>query len=297
MVDQYKGVAICSADIATGKGCLHDTSWISNVGWSTQAVISYVQANIAYSQQNGSILWYEILPTSPVPANIAVSDLLQTYNILLNASEPNSMDPLEVVLSAVGMASKKQVIPFVIWWYYYSIGELGSQELGASSRAFQGLYSLLATPVYFCQAKGFSEFQRITHNITNGPIHEVMSLLPSAEPDTTVTPAVLRYALSVGHGSLIAYIVLGGVTLVICYILLAVVTIVSFRETLEITPYPTLNFLLKYVISDENGDDVTTEHFRELDGLNKRDLPQYTARMKVTLAGKTTSSQRGIDNP
>lgn len=155
------------------------------------------------------------------------------------------------------------------------------QNLGASNRALSGLRSLLALPIYFCQVKGFAELRGMGYNSTNALVPSIMALLPSAEPDTTLVPAVLRYALFVSQDTLIAYLALGGLTLLLCFIVLIIVTIVTFAESADNTPYPTLNFSMKYTVYEGDGVEVTRERLRELDEVKAKDLRRAMGKMKV----------------
>jgi hypothetical protein len=280
----FPELVICPDTTAAALKCLTDTSWTSNLGWTTSVNVSYPQANVAYSQINGSILWHTVLDTQPVQVNINSPDLLHVYDVVFNASASNAITPIDQVLDLLGMGSNKPTTPFFIWWYFYRIRQLQLQNPGASTRAVAGLNSLLAIAIYYCQVKGFAELRSLGYNTTNSFAASVMSQLPFAEPDTTLVPATLRYALDVDSNTIIPYIALGGFTLLLCFVALAIATVVSLGRSIWSSPYPTLNFCIKYIVYDEENSVVDVKSLKDMNDSSDAKVRLAVSKMKVKIA-------------
>jgi hypothetical protein len=182
------------------------------------------------------------------------------------------------------MGSNKPTAPFFIWWYFYRIRQLQLQNPRANTRAVAGLHSLLAIPIYYCQVKGFAELRSLGYNTTNSFAASVMSQLPFAEADTTLVPATIRYALDVDPNTIIPYIALGGLTLLLCFLTLALTTLVSLGKSISSSPYPTLDFYMKYSVYDEERGVVDFERFRDMNGCSDAAVRRLVGNMKVKIA-------------
>lgn len=122
------------------------------------------------------------------------------------------------------------------------------------------MQSLLAIPIYHCQAKDYAELRQLLLGQLGGATNtfgqDLMSQFPSVDPDTAIYSALLRYSLQVGRGSLLAYIVLAGCTLLLCAITsgLRSCTVVG-RRCRNLGPFPLLTHLCDYkTVYADDGD-------------------------------------------
>ena len=277
-------LVVCPDATASQEKCLNDTSWTSNLGWTTSLDVSYPQADVAYSQINGTILWHALQGAPPLQATINSSELLQVYDVVFNASASNAITPIDIALKFLGMGSNKPTIPFFVWWYFYRLRQLQLQNAGASTRAVVSLHSLLAIPIYYCQVKGFAELRSSGYNAINSFAATVMSQLPFAEPDTTLVPATIRYALDVDSSTIIPYIALGGLTLLLCFLALTLTTLVSLGKSISSSPYPTLDFYMKYNVYDGEHGELDFERFRDMDGRSDAAVRRLVSHLKIKVA-------------
>ena len=181
--------------------------------------------------------------------------------------------------------SPKPALPFYIWWYFHGISGLPLDAAGAKARAVAGLQSLLALTIYYCQAKDFGDMQRGDGYDNSSAIgRTLISLFPTAEPDTAILPAVLRYNIVVGRGSLITYIVISGITWLLCLFALSVGSVNSLtRKAKDTTHFPTLDHYTKCEVQGEDGMQISKEQFLSLNSLTLKQRMAATGKMKVKL--------------
>jgi hypothetical protein len=128
-----------------------------------------------------------------------------------------------------------------------------------SGAVYSTLQSLLAIPLYHCQT---GVARRLIPSITdaksasNPGLDFIFSTLsPLPERDSPATFAHHRYEISVSRSTLIAYIVLSGVTLLICCIAQAAVSITNTRSggrhAPSLTPFPAFDLFAHCTIEDE----------------------------------------------
>ena len=214
-------LTICPKDLGSHFQCMTKSTWPSSKGWMTSLSYSTRKANIGYNGRNGTILFHEFLG-DPKNVTINASDLLSVFNVTFTQRVDNTTKWGDI-LYKLGIGSNRPIAPLIVWQYFEGIAGLSASNSGSSRRAITGLQSLLALAIYRCQNKDFAEMKRVLlaqlDNDTDlgqelGP--QIVELFPTAEPDTDIVPAVIRYNLNVGRATLIAYILLSGASLAAC---------------------------------------------------------------------------------
>ena len=274
--------------ISTSGTCFNSTTWRDTNGWRTSLKTTYRRATVAYNRLNGTILSHKFSRTPTVSAQINAAELLQAFDVILGATTDNST-MLNSPFAVFG--TSKPALPYYLWWYFHGISALPRDDAGANARAVAGLQSLLALTIYHCQAKDFAELKRGLGFDNSSVIgRAILSVFPTAEPDTPIFPAVLRYNIVVGRGSLIAYIVMSGVTWLLCLVALLIGSAsAATRKVKDATNFPTLDFCMKCEVRGEDGGEVSKEHFSGMDSLDLRERVLAAGRMKVRLIDSSSA--------
>ncbi|KAH6715881.1 hypothetical protein BKA61DRAFT_334378 [Leptodontidium sp. MPI-SDFR-AT-0119] len=284
----------CPKSFAASMACMSNTTWPLDKGWGTTLSTYSRQADVTYNGLNGTIMAHKFPNSTLTPVDIAASELLQVFKVLFSPADPNStygsfLDRLEIV-------ANKPVEPLTVWQYFEGLVELSETDTRVDRRAMIGLQSLLAIPIYHCQAKDFIELrQLLLAQVNNSAIFEtlgrdIINLFPIVEPDTDIYPAFMRYTLQVGHGSLIAYIALACVTLSLCLVANATASITAVGKTFRhMGPFPLLTQICDCEIMDGNGRSVPLEHFREMEAGQRLSRASH---MHSKLVGRNTQVDR-----
>lgn len=77
---------------------------------------------------------------------------------------------------------------------------------------------MLGLPIYHCQTKSVAELRDLGYDNTTSVGRAIMATFPSGTADTPIYSATLRYTLVIDQGTLVAYVILGGVTLLACFV-------------------------------------------------------------------------------
>ncbi|PGH18383.1 hypothetical protein AJ79_00450 [Helicocarpus griseus UAMH5409] len=277
-------ITVCPKEISSVLGCLSDMSWTKDPGFSTSLKTQHRRATVAYSRINGTILKHaftETAPTLDVP--VPAPDLLESFDIALKSK--NSESPFAVALAYLGVGNNTATLPIYAWWYFRGVYDLAKQDLAARRRAINGLQSLLAVALYHCQDKGFSELRELGYAGDTAAGQAILNTFPAATRDTEapIYPAKLRYNLSIGRRTLIAYIVLGGTTLLLCF---AALGLSAFSRTAanaqEPGFFPLVDFCTRCdVCHEDDGKVVTKKEFVDLGGLSEKDQICEAMKMRV----------------
>jgi hypothetical protein len=180
--------------------------------------------------------------------------------------------------------TSKPALPYYLWWYFRPISALPRDDAGANYRAVAGLQSLLALTIYHCQAKDFAELKRgLGFDNSSAIGRAILAVFPTAEPDTPILPAVLRYNIVVGRGSLIAYIVMSGVTWLLCLALVVGSSSAVARRVKDATNFPTLDFCTKCEVQAEDRREASREDLAGFDSLGLKERVLAAGRMRVRL--------------
>ena len=252
----------CPTDLVLNNHCTNDTSWRSSRGFTTSFRASYIHATVAYQRLDGRILWHKV-QTNLQPANVNGSDLLDALSIIL-ATNSNTADdtPSNPILG-----SRTNFFGRLVAGHMYRISRLNlSTNIEAHWRGTNALQSLLSITLFYCQNGVLS--QTILPFLTNSTdISNFYSRGAFEEPDKSslVSFAKTRYKLKVGRGTLYAYIVLSGLTLLICIIVLVIGSLVELGKfDAEPTLYPSLDFYTQCRVEDVNGKIVPAHRRTEL---------------------------------
>jgi hypothetical protein len=145
---------------------------------------------------------------------------------------------------------------------------------------------LLALTIYHCQAKDFADLKHgLGYDNSTAIGRAILSLFPTVESDTAILPAVLRYNIVVGHGSLIAYVVMSGTAWLLCLVVLILGSAnPAARRANGTTHFPTLDLFTKCEVLGTDGKEVPKEKFLSLNSLALKGCIQDTGKMKVRLA-------------
>ena len=190
-------------------------------------------ADVSYNNLDGRILSHSFPSTPPSPGNISAQQLLQVFDVLVNTSFSDvtfnfDFDRLDIV-------AFPPLTPLVIWQFLQGLTESSRMEERTVRRARIGLQSLLAIPIYHCQAKDVIElrgphFPQLYDTLPNQTTQAAeFNSFPFVHSDTEVYPAYSAFTLRIGHGSLITYVVLTGCILFMCIMANG---LVSFAPTL-----------------------------------------------------------------
>jgi hypothetical protein len=261
--------------------------WPLDEGWGTTLEVFSRPADVAYNGLNGTILWNQFPNDTFAAVNITAVELLQVFNVLFNTS--NVTTTYGQLLSAIGIASNKPTEPFTIWQYFQGLVELARNDTRANTRAGIGLQSLLAIPIYHCQAKDFAELRQLlleqidnTTAIVQTLGQDLVNQFPFVLPDTAIYPALLRYSLQVGRGSLVAYIVVAGCTLLLCATANGLRSCTTLgRKCRTVGPFPLMTHLCDYKTVNMNAETVSLGKFQRLD---HKEILSEAAEMHVKLA-------------
>jgi hypothetical protein len=113
----FAGIVVCPSAVSEKLGCLVNTSWWSNQGFSTSLKTSHRRATVACSRTNGTILKHNFskhTPTVRVP--VPAPDLLQVFKTVLERS--NHDGPFGAALALLGVANNTASLPVYAWWYF-----------------------------------------------------------------------------------------------------------------------------------------------------------------------------------
>ncbi|KAH7317804.1 hypothetical protein BKA65DRAFT_108317 [Rhexocercosporidium sp. MPI-PUGE-AT-0058] len=284
----------CPKSLAANMACMGNTTWPLEEGWGTTLSTYSRTADVTYNGLNGTILAHKFPNSTLTPVNIAAPELLQVFKVLFSPADPNSA--YGTFLTRLEIVGNKPVEPLTIWQYFEGLAELSQKDNRVDRRAMIGLQSLLAIPIYHCQAKDFIELrQLLSAQVNNSAILEtlgldIVNLFPIVEPDTDIYPALMSYTLEVGHGSLLAYIVLAGVTLSLC---LGTNMAASFTNVggrfRHMGPFPLLTQLCDCKTTYGNGTSVLLKHFQDLEAgqrLSEVSLMQVKLAEKKAVVGQ-----------
>lgn len=213
-------LTLCPKSLAGNLSCLNNATWPLEGGWGTILSTYSRPADVVYNGLNGTIMSHKFPNTTLTPVNINAPQLLQVFNILFNPSNPNTT--YGSILAQLGIISNRPTEPLTIWQYFQGLAKINDRR--AKRRAMIGLQSLLAIPIYYCQAKELIDLRRLLlEQIDNSVLYrtlrvDIANLFHVVEPDTDIYPALMRFTLRIGHSSLLAYIVLAGCALSVCII-------------------------------------------------------------------------------
>jgi len=250
-------------------------------------------ANIAYNGLNGTILSHHFVDT-PEAVNISSFDLLQAFKTLLGPTKNINNPTYLGYLSYLGLANNTPVAPLSIWQYFEGLKVLQVTDPQTTRRAITGLQSLTTIPIYHCQPKDFAELRKLllglAANSSNPGTQKlgqsIVDLFPDIEPNVDIYPTLMRYNLQVGFPSLLAYAIIAGFTLALCFAAQLVSSLTGpGRKVRDISSIPTRNMLTDFeIIKDAAGERVPVEKFSaEMSKKSEQEKLKYMADMRIVL--------------
>ncbi len=189
--------------------------------------VSFVNASVAYSRRNGTILSYQPVGTLQ-PANVPSHEIITA----LHSAFGNFSDGLESLLPILSQPEKLILFPLYaypvyIWGFLEGAKNLASSDPEFAARGHDTLASILAMVMYFGQPSVYAQ-ALMTMNLTKGDsttnasVIQALSsdLAATAPPDVPIHIANLKFQIVVGKGTLMGYVALSSLTLLICFFLL-----------------------------------------------------------------------------
>ncbi|KAF2272163.1 uncharacterized protein EI97DRAFT_462174 [Westerdykella ornata] len=260
----HASAVTCPADLVQRGGCRESTHWQSDPGFSTALKPSFFQATISYDRISGAILSHEI-ESEPVPANVTASAVWSALPLLLNTTDPNrgnrsSANPI------LGHAT--HFFGRLVAAQFYRMSKVMTVQDEARLKGVNALQCLLAITLFFCQ-NGVLSNAVLAGNTTatlNRSDNYRTGAFERVDPKgATVALAETQYKIHVGRGTLIAYMVVSGVTLLICLSALLVGSLLELiRFDAEPTLFPSLDFFTQVRVEHSNGKVVTAHERTEM---------------------------------
>ncbi|KAF1967526.1 hypothetical protein BU23DRAFT_559316 [Bimuria novae-zelandiae CBS 107.79] len=244
----------CPADVASLFQCHDSRSWLKNQGFSTSLHSWYRSAEVAYSRVNDSILTHSFEGSPPqTPASIPAAELLTAFILVFKSS--NQASPFANALTLLGVGNNTAATPIYAWWYFHGASRLANADATSRRRGISGLQSMLGLAIYHCQPKAFGEIRDLGYDNTTSVGKAILASFPTGVQGTPVFPAALRYIIVIDYATLIAYIVLGGATLILCFAVLVTVTFVApSTKSRAYSSFPILDFLSKCEVVEQERD-------------------------------------------
>ena len=268
----------CPNSLVLAGQCVQNTTWHSSPGFSVSLKPSFVNATVAYDRQQGGVVSHE-LETSPIPTHINSSDLLSAMEVILNVTVPeaNSTDANPILGSTTHFFGRLAVAQM-----YRVSTIMASNPTTARFKGVNALQCFLGITLFYCQNGILSQtVLPFAPNATATQVANQVGAYQKQKKTATVALASTHYELRVGRGTLIAYIVLSGLTLLICLLALIVGSVLELAQfDAEPTLWPSLDFYTQCRVEDKNGKVVSaqeriemawiyhrTELFRRIEGL------------------------------
>jgi hypothetical protein len=259
----HPGLTSCPESISVQKRCSIDTSWYENTGWAVKMSVSFQNASVAYSRKNGTILWHSFGNNKPSATNVVGADILKAYDTLLfdTTKLKKVGNQIVPVADADLPLFSGSLFSTYIWWTEPAFNGGNAANPATSNQIFNTLQALLTIPLNMCQ-NGFgrrlipyaSAAKSLEQANNAGQLMAFLSPLP--ERTSSATFATHRYQAVASMPTLIAYIVLSGTSIVLCF-LAQVLSIYMVRrsgrdEMLELSQFPALDLFSHCTIEDEN---------------------------------------------
>ncbi|KIW75121.1 hypothetical protein Z517_11893 [Fonsecaea pedrosoi CBS 271.37] len=247
-------ISSCSyADTLTGS-CGKESTWNSTPAWTTRLSSTFRQAKIAYSRLNGTIISHDFSTLPETVAPLRSADLLEAWDNFLGLASSTDLTT-STTLEILGLGAGKFMFPAMIASMLNSITELSPHSPALQTRAVNALQALLAIPVYFCQT-GYIERQAVSELPSNILLtnYDNINLPPGLKRNSPVYFTVSRNQIVVGLASVIAYVILSGFVLILCFLALGGgVFTKRFSHVPDTTSFPLLDFCRHCVVTTKNG--------------------------------------------
>jgi hypothetical protein len=184
--------------------------------------------------------------SDPVPAPISAAGLLQALDVILETSPKND----NATISSSILGPQSNFFGRIVAAQMYRLTSMATAYSGVESKGVNAIQALLANVLYYGQPGSLAG----TVLPFTGSSMPATSSAPfyASMPSTDFKLAVARYQLNVSRPTLLAYAILGGVTLSICISALVFTTFGDILEGgAETTLFPVLDFWTNCVVVDQ----------------------------------------------
>lgn len=252
-----------AALVRQAKCAAKNENWEDAHTFTTALKPSTQLATIAYNRPSGYILSHD-LKSPAVPAKIDASDFLLALRVILNTTIPDyiGVDSANPILGV-----PTQFFGRLIAAQMYRYSEIMEHNPEARLRGVNALQSLLAMTLFYCQNGVLNNtiYARNQQGQRRLPKYDVGLFDGSDVKNATVAQAETRYKIEVGRDTLVAYIVLSGATLLICFCVLAVGSLMELAKfDAEPTLWPAFDFWTQCRVEDNSGKVVTAQDRTEM---------------------------------
>lgn len=241
----------CPASLVTKKACAKDTSWKSSKGFTTSLHTAFLNATVSYDRATGRILSHT-LRTHPIPTKIDAGALLQAMTVILDTSilPANASDTNPILGSPTHFFGR------LVAGHMYRVSRLMQDSPEARIKGTNALQCILAMTLFYCQNGILSQtvlpFAGAAANATAVQAYS-KGAFAKVDDNAYVALAQTRFRIQVGRATLLAYIVLGGITLFVCIVALVVGSLLELvKMDAEPTLWPALDFYTQCRVQDGN---------------------------------------------
>jgi hypothetical protein len=251
----------CPAHLVLKKACGQGASWKEARGFTTSLHASFLNATVSYDRTDGRILSHEIT-SNPKQTTLNASELLDAMSVLLDTSfiTPNTSESNPV------LGAPNHFFGRLIAGHTYRITKLMESAPERIVKGTNALQSIIAMTLFYCQDGILG--QSVLAQFYNGtPTRDYYTHGTFSErgQDASFALAETRYRIEVGRATLIAYIALGGITLLICIVVLIIGSLLELAKLdAEPTLWPSLDFYTQCKVQDHNGKAVSVHDRVEL---------------------------------
>jgi hypothetical protein len=187
--------------------------------------------------------------------------------------------------------------------HMYRISELMPLTPEARIKGVNAIQSLLALTLYYCQNGVMSQTILGADQTKLRPrpldTYKVGVFEKQNPAQATVALAEIQYRIRVGRATLIAYIVISGITLLICFVVLVVGSVLELvKFDAEPTLWPALDFWTQCRVEECKGKVVTAQQRVELAWIyDARELLRAMGGLRVTRRKRKMGGNEGLELP
>jgi hypothetical protein len=227
------------------------------------------------SRSSGAIVSHH-LSTSATPTKIQAPELLTALATLLNTTAGGPG------LSSLILGKPNGFFGRIVAAHLLRIGKLASLWSPSNTHGINALQSLLAMAIYFCQPGVLAGAVLPSTGNNTAQIQQNLIAVIPLPVNTEMAFVRTRYRLKVGRATLIAYVVLCGLTLLECFCALVVGTIAEWvQKEAEPTLYPALDFWTQCRVEHEDGAVVKVQERDAMAWKTGQDLFKGISAVKV----------------
>ena len=290
----------CPVELMVEKSCSQNTTWMDVPLFTTSLKVAFVNASVAYDRKSAQILSYEI-ETDPKYVTINASELLTALTSILNSTT----GPTTLTADNPILGTPSQFFGRLVAGHMYRITKMMDTNPLASVKGVNAIQSLLALTLFYCQNGALGQTLIAFYPNATAKGGSQTGAFQKVGRKSVVALAETHYKIEVGRATLIAYTILGGLTLIICISALtfgSIFELVKFDA--EPTLFPALDFFTQCKVEDRNGKVVPSdrrvelawikdgkEMFKEIEALRVTRRQRKARAVDLELPGVETGSQ------